>query len=157
MKYIKRFNESRLDELQDIYHKEIDDIKDYLADISDEGFGVNVSSFEVQAINRPGISIAFGTYNDPSIDKVRLLPITIGEYLLTIDSYLKEKGFVGYDPYTYDNPYSPSRYDVKVKSFLKGIKSQYENELSQFVDMLKRFTVNAPFDGVRVNYFKPEE
>ncbi len=156
MKYIKRFNESKLDELQDIYRDEIDDIKDYLVEMSDNDFTVNVSAFEVQAINRPGISIAFGAYNDPSINKVRLLPIDIGEYLLTIDSYLKEKGFVGYDPYTYDNPNSPSRYDVKVNAQLKDIKNQYENELSQFVNMLKRFTVNAPFDSVRVNYFKPE-
>lgn len=157
MKYLKSYNESRLDELQDIYSDEINDIKDYLADISDEDFSINVSAFEVQAINRPGISIAFGTYNDPSKKKLRLLPITIGDYLLTIDSYLKERGFVGYDPYTYDNPYSPSRYDVKVNAQLKGIKNQFENELSKFVNMLKRFTVNAPFDSVRVNYFKPED
>jgi len=160
MKYLKKFTESRLDELQDIYSHEINDIKDYLVDLEDIGFSVNVSAFEVSSINRPGISIAFGTYNDPSKKELRLLPIEIGDYLLTIDSYLKERGFVGYDPYDYDNPNSLSGYDVrvnavKVNAQLKGIRSQYENELSQFVDMLKRFTVNAPFDSVRVNYFKP--
>jgi hypothetical protein len=160
MKYLKKFTESRLDELQDIYSHEINDIKDYLVDLEDSGFSVNVSAFEVSSINRPGISISFGTYNDPSKKELRLLPIEIGDYLLTIDSYLKERGFVGYDPYDYDNPNSLSRYDVrvnavKVNAQLKGIRSQYENELSQFVDMLKRFTVNAPFDSVRVNYFKP--
>jgi hypothetical protein len=155
MKYLKKFNESRLDELQEIYSNEINDIKDYLAEISDMDFGVNVSAFEVQASGSPGISIAFGCYNDPSKDSVRLLPIDIGEYLLTIDSYLRERGFVGYCTYSYDNPNSPSRYDVKVNAQLKGIRNEFENELSQFINMLRRFTINVPFDSVRVNYFKP--
>lgn len=155
MKYLKRFNES-LEEVREQLSEELKTIEDSLLDLVDIGCAVNVTAFEVKAIGRPGISIKFGYYNDPSINTVKLLPISIGEHLLAIDSYLKERGFVGYDPYTYDNPYSPSRHKVKVNAHLKGIKNEFENELSEFVKMLDRFKVNAPFDSVGVNYYKPE-
>jgi hypothetical protein len=152
MIYLKRFNEATYKELNENLAEEIQWIDDALLDLSDMGYSININPFEVKSIGKPGLTIRIWSSTDG-----KLLPISIGEYLLTIDSYLKEKGFVGFRPYDYDNPYSPSRYDVKVNAILKGVKEYYENELSQFVDMLKRFTVNAPFDSVSVSYYKPEQ
>lgn len=152
MKYLKRFNEATYEELNENLAEEIQWIDDAVIDLSDMGYNISINPFEVKSIGRPGLTIRIGSTTDG-----KLLPISIGEYLLTIDSYLKERGFVGFRPYDYDNPYSPSRHDVKVNALLKGIKNMYENELSQFVNMLKRFQVNAPFDSVSVSYYKPEE
>ena len=65
-------------------------------------------------------------------------------------------GFVGYNPYDYDNIHSSSRYQTKVDASLDDVKNYFENELSQFVGMLSRFTVKAPFDTVKVFYFRPD-
>ena len=152
MKYLKRFNEATYEELNENLAEEIQWIDDAVIELSDMGYNISINPFEVKSIERPGLTIRIGSTTDG-----KLLPISIGEYLLTIDSYLKERGFVGFRPYDYDNPYSRSRHDVKVNALLKGVKNMYENELSQFVDMLKRFQVNAPFDSVSVSYYKPEE
>lgn len=152
MKYLKKFNEATYEELNENLSEEIQWIDDAVIELSDMGYNISITPFEVKSISKPGLTIRIGSTNDG-----KLLPISIGEYLLTIDSYLKERGFVGFRPYDYDNPYSPSRHDVKVNALLKGVKNMYENELSQFVDMLKRFTVNAPFDSISVSYYKPDQ
>ena len=148
MKYLKRFNESSYEEIKIDIADDVQWIEDSLLELTDVGYDVEVRPFQVKSIGRPGVTI--------TIKGDKLLPISIGENLLTIDSYLKEQGFVGFNPYDYDNEYSQSRYGVRVIAFLNNIRSEYENELSQFVSMLKRFTVNAPFNSISVSYFKPE-
>ena len=145
MKYLKRFNESVGTELEEVQW-----CKDALQDLEDSGYKVSIRTYPVYGISNPGISIKI----DSNIGK--LLPITIGEYLLTLHSYLSENGYVGFRPYDYDNPYSASRHQVTVNAELKGVRNQFENELSQFVKMLDRFQVNAPFDSVSVSYYKPD-
>ncbi len=145
MKYLKRYNESLDTELEEVQW-----CKDALQDLEDSGYKVSIRTYPVYGISNPGISITI----DSNIG--RLLPITIGEYLLTLHSYLLENGYVGFRPYDYDNPYSASRHQVTVNAQLRGVRNQFENELSQFVKMLDRFQVNAPFDSVSVNYYKPE-
>lgn len=145
MKYLKRFNESVGTELEEVQW-----CKDALQDLEDSGYKVSIRTYPVYGISNPGISIKI----DSNLGK--LLPITIGEYLLTLHSYLSENGYVGFRPYDYDNPYSASRHQVTVNAELKGVRNQFENELSQFVKMLDRFQVNAPFDSVSVSYYKPD-
>lgn len=153
MKYLKRFNEAseKIKRIVFMHRVGIADdvqcIEDSLLELTDVGYNVEVNPFQVKSIG-PGVTI--------TIKGDKLLPIYIGENLLTIDSYLKEQGFVGFNTYDYDNEYSPSRYQVKVNASLKGIDNKYENELSQFVKMLDRFQVNAPFDSISVSYFKPQ-
>jgi len=148
MKYLKRFNESSYEEIKIDISDDVQWIEDSLLELTDVGYDVEVRPFQVKSIGRPGITI--------TIKGDKLLPISIGENLLTIDSYLKEQGFVGFNPYDYDNEYSQSRYGVRVVAFLNNIRNEYENELSQFVKMLERFQVNAPFNSISVSYFKPE-
>ncbi len=145
MKYLKRYNESFGTELEEVQW-----CKDALQDLEDSGYKVSIRTYPVYGISNPGISITIDSNNG------KLLPITIGEYLLTLHSYLLENGYVGFRPYDYDNPYSLSRHQVTVNAELKGVRNQFENELSQFVKMLDRFLVNAPFDSVSVSYYKPE-
>jgi hypothetical protein len=158
MKYLKRFNESRarvsekIKRIAFIYSLGIADdvqwIEDSLLELTDIGYIVEVMPFQVKSIGRPGISV--------TISGDKLLPISIGENLLTIDSYLREQGFVGFNAHDYDNEYSRSRHEVRVIALLNNIRNEYENEITQFNNMLKRFTVNAPFNSVSINYYKPE-
>ena len=64
-----------------------------------------------------------------------------------------------YDGKTFDFakafPYQSVSTDCQVLVF-DDVKNYFENELSQFVGMLSRFTVKAPFDTVKVFYFRPE-
>jgi len=123
-------------------------IKDALLELTDMGYDVNIRTHSVYGVSHPGLSI--------TIDG-KLLPIDIGEYLLTIHSYLSEKGYFGFNAYDYDNEYSQSRHEVRVKASLKGIDNNFERDLPNFVDMLKRFTHKAPFDSVGVSYYKPNK
>lgn len=152
--FSERYDEYKsIEELLVAFSNEIDWIKDSLLDLSDSGFIVKINPFNI-ATNlglKAGLSIY--VYSQTN----RLLPIEIGNYLLTIDSYLRENGFVGYDPYDFDNTNSPSRYDVRVDAELRGIKNGFEKELSSFVKMLNRFKINAPFDSVKVSYFNIED
>jgi len=147
MKYLKRFNES-YEEIKIDLANDKQWIEDSLLELTDVGYDVEVRPFQVISINRPGISV--------TIKGDKLLPISIGENLLTIDSYLREQGFVGFNPYDYDNEYSRSRHEVRVIALLNNIRNEYENEITKFNNMLKRFTVNAPFNSVSINYYKPE-
>jgi len=123
-------------------------VKDALLELTDMGYDVNIRTHSVYGVSHPGLTI--------TIDG-KLLPIDIGEYLLTIHSYLSEKGYFGFNAYDYDNEYSQSRHGVRVRASLKGIDNNFERDLPKFVDMLKRFTHKAPFDSVSVSYYKPEK
>ena len=123
-------------------------VKDALLELTDMGYDVNIRTHSVYGVSHPGLSI--------TIDG-KLLPGDIGEYLLTIHSYLSEKGYFGFNAYDYDNEYSQSRHGVRVKASLKGIDNNFERDLPNFVDMLKRFTHKAPFDSVGVSYYKPNK
>lgn len=148
MKHLKKFNESN----------ESQWVKDSLLDLTDEGYNVNIRTFTVTGENTPGLAITIDSSNK------KLLPFTIGEYLLTIDSYLKEAGFKGYNPYDWDNEFSKSRYVVRVRALLNDETNSYE--LKEFNDMLIRGSHSldsldikggsAPFDSVSVYYFKPQ-
>lgn len=152
MNHLKSYKifEATQEELEEQLAEEKQWIKDSLIELVDARCIIAVSPFEIKSISRPGLRIGIVSTND------RLIPISVGDHLLTIDSYLRERGFVGFRPYDYDNPYSASRYQVTVNAMLKNVKNMFENELSQFVKMLDRFTVNAPFDSISVSYFKPE-
>ena len=123
-------------------------IKDALLELTDMGYDVNIRTHSVYGVSHPGLTI--------TIDG-KLLPIDIGDYLLTIHSYLSEKGYFGFNAYDYDNEYSQSRHKVRVRASLKGIDNNFERDLPNFVDMLKRFTHKAPFDSVSVSYYKPNK
>jgi hypothetical protein len=123
-------------------------IKDALLELTDMGYDVNIRTHSVYGVSHPGLTI--------TIDG-KLLPIDIGEYLLTIHSYLSERGYFGFNAYDYDNEYSQSRHKVRVRASLKGIDNNFERDLPNFVDMLKRFTHKAPFDSVSVSYYKPNK
>jgi len=128
--------------------EEIEFVNDILLELRDSGYDVNIRTHSVYGVSHPGLTITIGG---------KLLPIDIGEYLLTIHSYLSEKGYLGFKAYDYDNEYSQSRHKVRVKASLKGIDNNFERDLPNFVDMLTRFTHNAPFDSVSVSYYKPNE
>jgi hypothetical protein len=104
-------------------------VKDSLLDLTDEGYNVNIRTFTVTGENTPGLAITIDSSNK------KLLPFSIGEYLLTIDSYLKERGFKGYNPFDWDNEFSKSRYVVRVRALLNDETNSYE--LKEFNDLKK--------------------
>ena len=165
MKFLKKWNlfESFDDTINEVVYlsnkedksskelsKELEFIEHSTLDLVDSGCTIKVRTFYVDE-KLPGLTIIIETRR-----LNLLLPIEVGDNLLRIDSYLRELGFVGYNPYDYDNIHSSSRYQTKVDASLDDVKNYFENELSQFVGMLSRFTVKAPFDTVKVFYFRPE-
>lgn len=161
LRYLKKYNllesvfylTNKEDKSSKELSNELQFIEDSTLDLVDSGCTIKVRSFYVSygTKNCPGLTIIIETHR-----LNQMLPIEVGDNLLTIDSYLRELGFVGYNAYDYDNPNSPSRYKTYVDASLDDVKNYFENELSQFVNMLSRFTVKAPFDTVKVSYFKPE-
>ena len=142
MKYLSNYNYFN----ESLNSEKIEWLKDALIELEDDGYNVNIRTHSVWGVSEPGITI--------TIDG-KILPINIGEYLLTIDSYLSEKGYFGFNAFDYDNKYSQSRHGVRVRASLKGIDNNFERDLPNFVDMLTRFTGKAPFDSVSVSYYKP--
>lgn len=126
MKYLINYNYFT----ESLSSEKIEWLKDALIELEDDGYNVSIRSHSVYSVSEPGITI--------TIDG-KILPINIGEYLLTIDSYLREMGFVGID----------------VKASFKHIRNNHEVDLSEFIEMLKRFIGKAPFDSVIVSYYKP--
>jgi hypothetical protein len=144
MKYLINYNYFT----ESLNSEKIEWVKDALIELEDDGYNVSVKTHAVYGVSEPGITI--------TIDG-KLLPIDIGDYLLTIHSYLSEKGYCGFNAYDYDNE-SQSRHVVRVRASLKGIDNNFERDLPNFLDMLTRFTVGkAPFDSVSVSYYKPNK
>lgn len=160
LRYLKRYNllnetfylSNREDRSTQVLSKELEWIEDSTLDLIDSGCTIKVRTYFVSYGKYcPGLTITLETY------KLGLmLPIEVRDNLLTIDSYLRERGFVGYNSYEYNNPNSPTKYLTKVDASLNDVDNKFERELSQFVNMLSRFTVKAPFDTIRVSYFRPE-
>jgi len=141
MKYLSNYNYFN----ESLNSEKIEWLKDALIELEDDGYNVNIRTHSVWGVSEPGITI--------TIDG-KILPIDIGDYLLTIHSYLSEKGYCGFNAYDYDNE-SQSRHEVRVRASLGGIDNNFERDLPNFVDMLTRFTGKAPFDSVSVSYYKP--
>lgn len=134
---------------------EVEDIKDILIELTDIGYKVYVEEFTVKTNNKPGITIIVTSEESAGAGMVRttnkLLPIDIGDYLLRIDSYLKSIGWVGHNPYDYEN------HQVNVRATLKDIKSVFKKEVNQFDKYLKEGGfLSAPFNTVSLSYFKNE-
>lgn len=173
MKYLSRY---KLFEVTGTYwsnskSEDVQWIKDCLLDLRDAGCAINIREYSVQVDDSPSDKkstfsskkinvvpgIVIGILREGFFSEDKLIPIGVGDNLLMIDSYLRERGYVGYNAYDYDNPYSQSRYQVRVMASLRGVENKFERELSQFVKMLDRFQVNAPFDTIEVKYFKPKK
>lgn len=134
---------------------EVEDIKDILIELTDIGYKVYVEEFTVKTKNKPGITIIVTSEESAGAGMVRtanrLLPLDIGDYLLRVDSYLKDLGWVGFNPYDYEN------HQVNVKATLKDIKSVFTKEVNEFDEYLKQSGfLSAPFNTVIVSYFKNE-
>ena len=134
---------------------EVEDIKDILIELTDNGYKVYVEEFTVKTNNKPGITIIVTSEESAGAGMVRttnkLLPIDIGDYLLRIDSYLKSIGWVGHNPYDYEN------HRVNIKATNKDIDPVFTKEVNQFDKYLKQGGfLSAPFNTVSVSYFKNE-
>lgn len=150
MKHIKSYKIFESNQIQ-----EIQDIKDILLELKDIGYSVYVEEFVVKTNNKPGITIIVTSEESAGAGMVRtanrLLPLDIGDYLLRVDSYLKDLGWVGFNPYDYEN------HQVNVESTLKDIKSVFVKEVNEFDEYLKQSGfLSAPFNTVSVSYFKED-
>lgn len=150
MKHIKPYKIFESNQIQ-----EIQDIKDILLELKDIGYKVYVEEFVVKTNNKPGITIIVTSEESAGTGMVRtanrLLPLDIGDYLLRVDSYLKDLGWVGFNPYDYEN------HQVNVKATLKDIKSVFTKEVNEFDEYLKQSGfLSAPFNTVSVSYFKED-
>jgi len=147
MKHIKTYK------LFESKNQEIQDIEDILLELKDIGYKVYVEEFVVKTNNKPGITIIVTSEESAGVGMVRtankLLPLDIGDYLLRVDSYLKDLGWVGHNPYDYEN------HQVNVKATLKDIKSVFKKEINEFDKYLNQGGfLAAPFNIVSVSYFK---
>lgn len=168
LRYLKKYNllnetfyiSNRGDKSSKELSEELEWIEDSTLDLVDSGCTIKLRTYYVGLTNvwpETGLKDCLGLTITIETYKLGLmLPIEVSDNLLTIDSYLRERGFVGYNWNEYDNPNSPTRFQTRVDASLDDVDNNFEKELSQFIKMLSRFTVKAPFDTIRVSYFKPE-
>ena len=149
MKHIKPYKlfESKIQEIQDI--------EDILLELEDIGHKVYIEDFVVKSIGKPGLEIVITSEESAGAGMVRtankLLPLDIGDYLLRVDSYLKDLRWVGHNPYDYEN------HQVNVKATLKDIKLVFKKEINEFDKYLNQGGfLAAPFNTVSVSYFKKD-
>jgi len=133
--------------------QEIQDIEDILLELEDIGHKVYIEDFVVKSIGKPGLEIVITSEESAGAGMVRtsnkLLPLDIGDYLLRVDSYLKDLGWVGFNVHDYEN------HQVNVKATLKDIKSVFVKEINDFDKYLNQGGfLAAPFNTVSVSYFK---
>lgn len=157
MRYLETYKifELNRNDLRSLLSDEISWIKESLLNLSDADCLITIKPFNVRVDWKNSEDVPGLIINIKSDRLGKMIPIEVGDNLLTIDSYLKEEGWQGYNTYKYNNIYSPTRYQVDVTASLRDIENKYERELSEFVKMLDRFTMNAPFDEIEVKYFKP--
>lgn len=109
-------------------------VKDALLELTDVGYNVNIRTYSVYGVSHPGLSI--------TIDG-KLLPIDIGEYLLTIHSYLSERGYFGFEENEYNLDSEDEEYDID-RSYWRRRWNSYSS------------TRNRD-DSVGVCYYKPNK
>lgn len=120
----------------------IQQIEDYLIDLKDLDYNVYVSHYKVRSTDKYALRISISSKSS------KLLPASISDYLLEVDSYLKSSGWVGHNPYDEDN------HKVMVNATLNDIKNVYRKEVSEFSDSLSNSKYFSPFHSVSVSYYK---
>lgn len=120
----------------------IQQIEDYLIDLKDLDYNVYVNHYKVKSIDKRALTIMISSKSS------KLLPSSISEYLLEVDSFLKSSGWVGHNPYNEDN------HKVMVNATLNNIKNVYSKEISEFSKSLSNSKYFSPFHTVSVSYYK---
>lgn len=135
--------------------EDIQYIDDITMSLKDDGYVVYTDLFKIgssgrygqHANQKEGLKVIITS--EKSTD-FKLLPTDIGEYLMTIDSYLKDNGWLGL------HPYNQNRHEAIVNATLKDIKQVYTKEVSEFSEYLKsNWNYNSPFSTVSIEYYKP--
>lgn len=130
-------------------------IEDLLLELKDSGFQIYIDQFKIgstgrygdDANNKDGLKIIITS--EPS-NSFKLLPSDIGEYLMSINSYLKDNGWLGL------HPYNRNKEEATVNATLKDIKQVFSREVSDFSEYLKNnWPYNSPFTSVSIEYYKP--
>lgn len=142
--------------------EDIQYIDDVTMSLKDDGYFVYTDLFKIgssgrygeDANEKEGLKIIITSEQSAGAGMVRtgvkLLPTDIGEYIMTIDSYLKERGWIGL------HPYNQNRQEAIVNATLKDIKQVYTKEVSEFSEYLKsNWHYNSPFSSVSIEYYKP--
>lgn len=69
---------------------------------------------------------------------------------MSIDSYLKDNGWLGL------HPYNKNKEEATVNATLKDIKQVFSREVYDFSEYLKNnWPYNSPFTSVSIEYYKP--
>lgn len=165
MKHLLKF---KLFEQDSIEYEEIIEtinyVKDILLELEDMGFIVSVSPFRPTGINSGGISIVIHSEDPIYPYKPKpLLPIEIGQYLLSVDSYLREIGWVGFSR---DDSYNITDDRSYVRASIKNNNNSYDSivvkEITEFQKYLDyrsdiygdKPLLKAPFHTVAIKYYK---
>lgn len=121
-------------------------IEDLLLELEDLGFEVYIDQFKIGSSGKDGLKIEI----TPESSNFKLLPSSIGEYLMSINSYLKDNGWLGL------HPYNRNKDEATVNATLKDIKQVFSREVSDFSEYLKNnWPYNSPFSSVSIEYYKP--
>lgn len=151
MKHLKRYGlfESTYTDISE----NINYIEDLLLELKDSGFKIYIDQFKIgstgkygeESNNKDGLKIVI---TSESSNSFKLLPSDIGEYLMSINSYLKNNGWLGLHTYNRDQ--------ATVNATLKDIKQVFSREVSDFSEYLKNnWPYNSPFSSVSIEYYKP--
>lgn len=136
------------------YNDNIDYIEDLLLELKDSGFKIYIEQFKIgsgggygdDANNKDGLKIVITSESS----NFKLLPIDIDEYLMTIDSYLKENGWIGL------HNRREAIVNVALRTTPKYIMQNVPFRLSEFSKYLKsNWSYNSPFTSVSIEYYKP--
>jgi hypothetical protein len=131
-------------------------VKDILIDLTDSGYKVYTSLFVVgdggSHKGKQGLQIVVTSEESAGRGMVRtsnrLLPIEIGDYLLNIDSYLRELGWIGFNV-------NHENHATNVTAILKDVNTVFKMEVNEFQKYLTDGSwIMAPFNTINVKYFK---
>lgn len=147
MKHLKPYKIFESDELSRRKletQKDIDYVRDLLIDLVDLGFSVYVHYNWVQEPKNysHGVTPSINILIKSKYEKLNLLPAEIGEYLVSVDIYLREMGWVGLE-----------NENAIVVAGLRNIDSEFKKEVGEFKEYLSD-RIRSPFTEVRVKYKK---
>lgn len=146
MKHLKSYK------LFESINEEVQDIKDILIELTDAGYKIYIKDFTIKN-SKQGLSLIITSEESAGRNMIRtsnrLLPIDIGDYLLRVNSYLKELNWVGFNSFQFDN------HQVNVEATLKGVENVFIKEINEFDDYLNNSSfLAAPFNTVKLHYYK---
>lgn len=147
LKGYKVFEELGYDETMKLLEDDIQAVNDILMELTDDNYKVYISPSIIASGREKGKPILTIMISISRDTKEENLPSNISDYLLTVDSYLKSEGWVGYIPRRPDDHRVVVNFSGKLAGN-KYVEKQIE-DIKEYTKMMKGW-----FDSVSLSYYK---